>query len=88
VTLSGTGVDPEDGPLAGSALVWTSSLQGVLGTGASLSRNDLVGGVHVITLTVTDSGNAKGTATHSITIMVSAGQPQGGAPTFPGHLPR
>jgi uncharacterized protein YjdB len=41
ITFSGSGTDPEDGDLIGSALVWTSSLDGQIGTGASFTRNDL-----------------------------------------------
>ena len=37
VTFTGTGNDPEDGALTGASLVWTSSLAGQIGTGASVS---------------------------------------------------
>lgn len=60
--------DPEDGPLGGAAIVWSSSLIGVFGTGeARISA--LPPGTHVITATATDSdGN---TATASIQVSVA-----------------
>ncbi|HSM07855.1 MAG TPA: hypothetical protein VLA33_02425 [Gemmatimonadota bacterium] len=72
VTFSGEATDPEDGPITGSALVWTSDLDGPIGTGTEFSRSDLSGGFHEITLTATDSESASGEA--SITFGV------GGAP--------
>jgi extracellular elastinolytic metalloproteinase len=66
VTFAGTATD-EDGSLA-SSLSWSSSLQGSLGTGASFSRTDLVQGTHVITASVTDSGELTGSAATSITV--------------------
>ncbi len=63
VTFSGEANDLEDGPITGDALVWTSDLDGPIGTGAEFSRSDLSGGFHEITLTATDSEGASGTAT-------------------------
>jgi len=68
VTFTGTAVDPEDGALTGAALVWTSDLDGVIGTGASIARSDLSGCTHEIVLTATDSRGASGTDTISFTI--------------------
>jgi aqualysin 1 len=68
VEFSGSGWDPEDGVLPGESLVWTSSLQGTIGTGTSFSRSDLVAGSHLVSLVATDSDGATGTATVSITI--------------------
>ena len=46
------------------AVVWSSDRQGVLGTGPSLPLNILQTGLHVITLTATDSrGHASALAT-------------------------
>lgn len=70
VTFSGSGTDPEDGSLTGTALVWTSSLDGQIGTGETFTRSDLSGGTHTITLTGTDSDGA--TATASISIEVTS----------------
>jgi extracellular elastinolytic metalloproteinase len=68
VTFSGSASDAQDGNLTAS-IAWTSSLQqGVLGTGATFSRSDLVVGTHVISAKVTDSGNLSQTAQLTITI--------------------
>jgi uncharacterized membrane protein len=73
VSFAGSATDIEDGPIAGSALAWTSSLDGSLGTGASLSRSDLTVGAHVIQLVARDANGSTGTATVSLTI--TAGSP-------------
>jgi len=52
--LEGSAYDPEDGILEESALAWTSSLDGGLGTG-SIVLASLSPGQHIITLTATDS---------------------------------
>lgn len=69
VTFSGSASDPDEGALTGSSLVWTSNLDGPIGTGATFSRNDLSGGSHLIALTATDSDGAIGADTVSLTIM-------------------
>ena len=68
VTFNGSASDPEDGVLTGSSLVWSSNLDGELGTGAPLSRSDLSVGAHTITLTATDSKGNVGTTQVSITV--------------------
>jgi hypothetical protein len=55
VTLLGTAFDLEDGTLGDAAFAWSSSIDGALGSGASLSTAELTTGTHVITLEVTDS---------------------------------
>lgn len=66
VVMDGRGIDPEDGELDSTKLVWTSDRDGYLGTG------NYVAGVvlttsgqglteHIITLTVTDSEGNQGT---------------------------
>ncbi|HEY3411855.1 MAG TPA: PKD domain-containing protein [Armatimonadota bacterium] len=72
ITFTGSASDIEDGSLSGAALQWTSNLQGVLGSGTSIS-DSLKPGTHVITLTATDSGGASGVA--SINLVVSAAAP-------------
>lgn len=68
VPFSGAGRDFEDGALPATSLVWTSSRDGVLGTGASFSRA-LSPGVHVVTLTATDlDGN---TGVDTVTLMIT-----------------
>lgn len=69
ITFSGTASDAEDTSLNGTDLIWTSSIDGQIGTGASFATV-LSAGVHVITASVTDSGNLSGSA--SITVNVTA----------------
>ena len=57
--------DPVDGVLSGDSIVWTSSLQGQIGTGSALPPMKLVGGscghaLHIITVKAT---NAAGKST-------------------------
>lgn len=66
--LAGAATDPEDGALSGAALRWTSSRDGQLGTGASVSAM-LSQGVHTVTLTATDSRGLTGSA--SVTVSVN-----------------
>lgn len=67
-TLQGSAEDPEDGALSGAALVWSSDVDGVLGTGTSIGSGSLTIGTHTITLTATDTDGATGSA--NITIAV------------------
>ena len=63
VVLQGSADDPEDGTLTGSALTWSSSLDGALGIGASLTIDSLSAGSHTITLQATDLGGVANEAT-------------------------
>ena len=67
VTFTGTATDPEQGNIS-SGLVWTSSLQGQIGTGASFSRSDPVAGTHTITARAVDSCGSPGSAPVTISI--------------------
>ncbi len=67
ITLAGGATDPEDGTLTGASLVWSSNLDGQIGTGANVTWNDASEGVHIITLTATDSEGGSDTATITIT---------------------
>jgi hypothetical protein len=71
VTLSGSASDLEQGSLS-SSLVWTSSRDGVLGSGASLSRV-LSSGGHVLTASVTDETGLAGSAKVSVTVLLPPG---------------
>jgi beta-lactam-binding protein with PASTA domain len=66
VNFTGTATDAEDGDL-GSALAWSSSLTGALGTGSAISTNLSVG-VHTITAGATDSGGLLGEAQITVTV--------------------
>src|SRR5207253_423697 len=67
VSLVGFASDPVDGSLTGP-LAWTSSLDGALGTGGSLTLSTLTAGVHTLTASVTDSGGRTASASRSITV--------------------
>jgi extracellular elastinolytic metalloproteinase len=72
VTFSGSASDTEDGDISGS-LVWTSSLDGQIGTGASFTTSALSAGSHTITASVTDSGGASGSDSISISVVAVTG---------------
>ena len=59
--------DPQDGDLSGSSIVWTSHLDGQIGTGESF-QTTLSIGTHEITATATDSDGKTGTDTIGITV--------------------
>jgi hypothetical protein len=67
VTFSGTAVDVEDGTISGS-LTWTSSINGIIGSGASFSTSTLSVGTHTITASVTDTGGLPGSASITLTV--------------------
>ena len=62
VPFIGEAPDPEDGQLSGGALVWTSSIDGQLGTGNNFDAL-LSAGTHTITLEATDSDDNTDVAT-------------------------
>jgi len=68
ITFSGSGYDAEDGTLSGGSLVWTSSIDGQIGTGTSFTKSNLSVGTHTITLTATDSDGKSGNASINITL--------------------
>ncbi|MBI5502773.1 MAG: hypothetical protein HY907_21185 [Deltaproteobacteria bacterium] len=67
IPFVGNARDREDGALSGGALVWTSSIDGTIGTGGSFSAA-LSAGTNVITLTATDSVGNTGTETITLTM--------------------
>jgi PKD repeat protein len=68
ILFTGSAIDPEDGPLADRSLVWVSGIDGVLGPGHTVTRDDLSPGAHAITLSATDSHSVFSTKTITITI--------------------
>ncbi len=67
VSFTATVTDAEE-PALGSQLVWSSNVDGQLGTGAALSLATLSPGAHTITASVVDSGGLTAAANVSITI--------------------
>ncbi len=67
LTFISSAVDSEDGDL-GSSLSWSSSLDGALGSGPSISISTLSVGNHTIIASVTDSGGLSGSSLISVTI--------------------
>lgn len=84
IAFEGSATDPEDGSLAGAALVWTSGLDGQIGTGSSFDRDDLSRGRHTITLTATDSNGATGTAAIEVVVTSAANQAPSASISRPG----
>ena len=76
ITFDGSATDPEDGELTGDALVWDSDREGEIGTGQSLTRDDLSIEAHTITLTATNSVGL--TAFASVEIEVEDSSPGAG----------
>lgn len=64
LVASGTAIDPEAGDLS-ATIVWSSDVDGVIGTGASITVT-LSEGAHVITASATD-GIKSGEATTNVT---------------------
>jgi hypothetical protein len=58
ITFSGSATDAGGGELTGSALVWTSNIDGRIGVGKTLITSALSAGDHEITLTATDSNGS------------------------------
>lgn len=79
VAFTGTATDAEDGNLSAN-ISWSSSRDGSMGTGATLSTTALTVGTHTITASVADSRGASRSATITITINP---QPSGGCTTPP-----
>ncbi|MFC1741508.1 hypothetical protein ACFL3V_03155 [Nanoarchaeota archaeon] len=70
VNLTGNATDFEDGNLTKGSLVWSSSIDGLLGTGRHLMFATLTPGNHTINLTATDSFGL--TSSASVDIEVEA----------------
>lgn len=68
VNFIGAAMDWQDGGVTGANLVWSSNLDGPLGTGEQISSQTLKVGTHTITLKATNSQGLM--ATTSITVIV------------------
>jgi hypothetical protein len=72
VVLTGFATDVDEGTFDADGLGWTSSRDGELGTGASLSRV-LSAGQHVLTASVTDQTGLTGSAQVTVKVSVPPG---------------
>lgn len=73
VIFRGVAFDPEDGVVQGSSFQWSSSIDGPLGSGAYLEvpAASLTTGDHLLSVVVTDSDGAEGSATRSLLIGIA-----------------
>lgn len=72
IPLSGSATDPEDGALSGAQLLWSSSLDGELGTGGELTVQGLSLGTHQLTLRAEDSIGLWNKSTITLNILSDA----------------
>ena len=79
IAFSGSASDTQDGNLSAS-LVWTSNLDGQIGTGATFSRS-LTAGSHTVTARATDQGGMSATRQVDVTV-TSTALPTSGNPTL------
>jgi len=75
ISFSGNASDTTDGNIS-ATLVWTSSLQGQIGTGASFSKA-LSAGTHTITAQATDASGLTGSAQVTVAVTVDSSQSSG-----------
>ena len=69
VTFVGAAVDATDGNLSGGSMTWSSSLDGVIGSGSTVAVSTLSLGNHVISLSAVDSAGYIGLAEISLVIV-------------------
>ena len=83
IVFTASAADLEDGSLDGSAIVWTSDRDGVLGTGETLltSADRLSRGWHVISVSVTDSDGGVATVRRRVRVTRVAPPPVPPAPS-------
>jgi uncharacterized protein (TIGR03437 family) len=96
VQLAGEVDDIQDGSFPEASLLWTSSLDGKLGTGNTLELSRLSLGNHAITFTATNSSGMSASATVNLSIVASMAAPKmtalfntasgAGGPIAPGEL--
>ena len=80
VIFDATAIDPQDGNIS-SAIVWTSSLDGIIGFGGFFAKTNLSTGTHIIKANVTDGQNPVSSPDINITIG-GGGTPPPGSATF------
>ena len=69
IIFTGSSTDSEDGDLYDSALIWSSDIDGQIGTGETFTSDALTPGIQKIVLSATDSEGAVGS--DKLTIFVS-----------------
>ena len=83
----GVGRDPVDGTIPDAGLVFSDSIEGVLGTGTGFDATLNVAGTHVVTLTATNSRGLTGTDAITLYMTYPDGGgldgPDGGGPQGP-----
>ncbi|MGH1486171.1 MAG: InlB B-repeat-containing protein [Cellvibrionaceae bacterium] len=67
ISFVASAIDVEDGDIT-TSIVWASNLDGSLGSGASITTNNLRVGTHTITASVSDSANQSTSASVNITV--------------------
>jgi hypothetical protein len=72
VTFAGAADDAEDGDITGS-ISWSSSRDGIIGSGSGFTTSGLSAGTHVVTATATDSGGKSGSDTVTVTVLSTGG---------------
>ncbi len=73
LTFRGTAKDAEDGDIA-AKLVWRSSRDGQIGTGASFTKQ-LTSGTHTVTATAKDKSGLSGSAAITVTVTTTQNAP-------------
>jgi len=68
ITFYGTAADPIEGEIPEYFLIWTSSIDGEIGTGTAFTRDDLSEGTHIIVLAATNAAGKTKRQVVSITI--------------------
>jgi uncharacterized repeat protein (TIGR03806 family) len=71
VMFAGLASDVEDGDLT-TAIVWTSDLDGVFGSGGTVATTALSPGIHAVTASVIDAGGLDDEATLHVTVAPAA----------------
>jgi len=75
ITFTGSATDYKGVAVANSSLLWSSSVDGVIGNGATITSGILSKGEHTITLTAKDSKGNSGSAFIIITVGASSSSP-------------
>jgi hypothetical protein len=75
ITFTGTAKDYKANAIADSSLLWSSNIDGAMGTGGTITSTILSKGQHTITLTATDTKGKSGSAFIIITVGSASSSP-------------